>query len=214
MKRNRQPSYALLCARGRATHAAIAKIAVGLKIPGSLKNTIMLAYVDILLEHHESFRILLEKGQCGTALALMRPIYDTLFRFLWVFACASEDQVKEIGTSDSFIFPNDMMVQIDNQLSTDGYFQAIKKAKWKIMCSFTHSGKLQLLGRVSGSHIRPSYTKNQLQEAAHHVDIALLLIARPFFYVHGAAEGVKAVDTLMKEYGGVMKRRRPTRRCS
>ena len=49
------------------------------------------------------------------------------------------------------------------------------------MCSYTHSGALQLARRFTGDELKPNYSEGEISEALYSVTTALLLLANTFF---------------------------------
>jgi hypothetical protein len=111
------------------------------------KVYLLTAYFDIAIEHHSAIDLLIKESLFGSACALVRPIAETVYRAAWVNACASPQQLKQLVADDSFEFPTDMMERTDAVYATDGFFKTIKKTSWKSMCSYTHSGLLQISRR-------------------------------------------------------------------
>jgi hypothetical protein len=61
----------------------------------------------------------------------------------------------------------------------DSFLQKLKEA-WGYMCSFTHSGALQLRRRFTGDELKPNYS-DAIAQALNLVTIALLLLLHTFF---------------------------------
>src|SRR5580700_6833410 len=57
---------------------------------------LFIGFVDIAFEHHESILLLLEKKLTGSAFALLRSLFEALFRAHWVAGCATEEEVMKI----------------------------------------------------------------------------------------------------------------------
>lgn len=94
----------------------------------NLKNDLLIAYFDIILEHHEAIGVLIEKNLVGSGFALVRPTTETFYRALWVNACATQAQLTQMREDDKFEFPKDMMEKIDAAYLTQGFFQGVKRA--------------------------------------------------------------------------------------
>ena len=164
------------------------------------KNYLLCAYIDIMYEHHESVYLLIGKKLYGAAFALERSLFETLFRALWVNACASEEQIKQICTDDGFEFPRTMMNEIDKKYTTDGFFWQVKKGSWKAMCSYTHSGLLQISRRFKGDDVDPYYCEGEIVEVLNASNIAILLMARLFFVSMNKTAEAQRVENMMLQY--------------
>jgi hypothetical protein len=158
-------------------------------------------YIDIIIEHHESVFLLIERRLCGSAFTLLRSIFDSLYRALWVNACASSEQIENICENDKFEFPRATMVsEIDEKYATDGFFSFLKKHSWSSMCSYTHSGLLQISRRFTGKDILPNYSEVEIEEVLNHANIALLLATRLFFGVMNKQAEARDVDDMLLGY--------------
>jgi Family of unknown function (DUF6988) len=166
------------------------------------KSLLLMAYVDIALEHHEAIQRLIKSQLCGSAFALTRSLFDAVFRALWINACATEKQIQEVANRDDAKFPcmNQMVAMIDQRYSTDKFFTSIKKRSWAAMCSYTHSGLLQITRRFTGDEVKPNYKDGEILEVLNATNIAVLLVSRMFFVSVGHQREADKVEKMMAEY--------------
>ena len=166
------------------------------------KNNLLAAYTDITIEHHESIHLLIDRKLYGSAFALVRPLFETLFRIHWVNKRASGDQIEEIYGQDNFRFPKmDEMVQmIDESYSSDNFFIDLKLNSWSAMCSYTHSGLLPISRRFTSGDVRPNYETEEILEVLNSSNMAILLITRLFFISMGQAIEAKESEKMILEY--------------
>jgi hypothetical protein len=64
----------------------------------------MLEYFSIVIEHHEAITLLSAKDLRGSALALVRPIFEIMYKAAWVCTTATPSQVDKLGRA-SLTFP-------------------------------------------------------------------------------------------------------------
>lgn len=166
------------------------------------KNILLMAYVDIALEHHESISLLMRSKLFGSAFALARPLFETMFRALWINKCATQDQIEEVANRDDAKFPNiaQMVQLIDQSYSTGPFFTSIKQTGWATMCSYTHSGLLQITRRFTGD-IKPNYKDAEILEVLNVTNIAIILLARMFFVSMGCHDEAAEAEKMMLDYG-------------
>ena len=171
--------------------------------PSATKNILLLAYMDIAFEHNESIAVLIEKHLYGSAFALMRPLFDTLYRALWVNGCATEAQIEEIAENDSFKFPGvtEMVEAIDRRYASERFFSDIKTESWEAMCSYTHSGLLQVSRRFVGQSVRPAYKDVEVLEVVNSTTAAIILLARMFFVSMNCKKEAEEAERMMFEFG-------------
>ena len=169
---------------------------------GSPKNNLLAAYTDIAIEHHESIHLLIGGKLYGSAFALARPLFETLFRTHWVNKCASCEEIEEIYGQDNFRFPKmDEMVQmIDQSYSSDKFFMDLKLNSWSAMCSYTHSGLLPISRRLTGGQVRPNYDSEEIVEILNSSNMAILLVTRLYFISVGQAIEAGESEKMILEY--------------
>jgi hypothetical protein len=133
--------------RGAEIRAQLVKLVLPHDYPGDVKSPMLLAYVDIALEHHTAIWLLRASELTGSAFALVRLVFDTMLRALWINAVATERQIEQ-ASRDELNFPPMSQMRDDIKQSyfgesekpedvelVDTFFQAIKEA-WRIMCSY------------------------------------------------------------------------------
>ena len=160
------------------------------RYPPDTRSLLLQAYVDIALEHHEAIWLLTKSKLNGSAFAMVRLVYDAMFRAFWINKVASEQQIEQ-AIRDELGFPieticaeitrdyfSDRPLKEAQQFET--LLQLIKKA-WGSMCSYTHSGALQLARRFTGDELEPDYSEGAIAEALNLVTVALLLLLHTFF---------------------------------
>jgi hypothetical protein len=166
------------------------------------KNILLTAYVDIGLEHHKAIYLLIKSELYGSAFALTRSLFETTFRALWINKCATQDKIEEVASRDNAKFPcvAQMVTSIDHTYSTDSFFRSIKTASWAAMCSYTHSGLLQITRRFSGNEVKPNYGDAEILEVLNATSVAIILLSRMFFVSLGCRHEAVEVEKMMAEY--------------
>jgi hypothetical protein len=127
---------------------------------------VYMLFFSTAYEHLTSILLLFRRKKYGSAFALSRSVLEAAFRGLWVLRCAAQDQIDKLTKSDNFNYPPDLVSQLDNAYSKSGHFMRnIKKTYWKPMCSFAHTGMLQIVSRFKIEDLKeecweakPSYT--------------------------------------------------------
>src|SRR5215472_9177562 len=66
-----------------------------LEIPTGDRETIVGALFDQVHEHHKAIYLLLQNSLAGSAFSLVRPMFETFVRGLWLLYCASEKAVEK-----------------------------------------------------------------------------------------------------------------------
>jgi len=156
------------------------------------RTVLVIGAVDQALEHHEAIWLLRERGLNGSALAMVRLVYDAMFRALWLRAIATKEQVEQ-ARRDELKFPSMDKVRGDikrfyfgtpkdpeTAAKLDQMFDSFE-GLWKLMCGFTHSGGLQLARRFTSDEVKPNYTEHELAYALNAATEALLFCSVPLF---------------------------------
>ncbi len=153
------------------------------------KQTLFLAYFDIDVEHLQSLHLLISKDLNGSAFALVRTIYETFFRALWVNAFATSEQLEKIR-NNNFNFMKDegsmgsKIEKLDSYYTGNNFFKDLKSGVWGIMSDYTHSGSYQLSRRWTGSELTPSYKESEILEIIIETTKTYLLFASMLFQIH------------------------------
>jgi hypothetical protein len=188
--------------RGAEIRERVWELLLRREYSGDLKTRVLSAYVAVALEHHEAIWLLKKAGLFGSAAAMVRIVFDTMHRFLWinrpesldaldgsVDAGATEQQIKQAWDDELKSPPmHEMREQIKHAyfgvgVATDEqfakivgeFFESLKHA-WPILNSYTHSGGRQIARRFSGDQVRPSYSKGETAEALNMATVTLLLL--------------------------------------
>jgi len=152
--------------------------------PSDTKTVLVIGAADQALEHHEAIWRLRESALNGSALAMVRLVWDAMLRAVWLNACATDEQVEQ-ASRDELMFPmGDVRGDIkriyfgtpedaENAAKLDKMFDNLAKT-WKILCSYTHSGALQLTRRFTFDQVKPSYTEHEIAQALSAATAALL----------------------------------------
>ena len=59
--------------------------------------TITLAYLTLSLDHHSAIIFLMRNKHFGSALALVRVVFEAMFRAHWVLGCANDERSGSLG---------------------------------------------------------------------------------------------------------------------
>lgn len=175
--------------------------------PDDLRNVVVIGFISQVVEHHESMLLLIRNGKAGSAFALARSIFESMMRGLWISVCATEEQIKDFESKDEFpLNMTDMSKAIDERISPGepgeaGFFEDLKTRAWKAMCSYTHTGLLQLGRRFTGHNVEPSYTDGEIFEATTTATTCVLLLVASFLRVQGHENEGAEADALTETYG-------------
>jgi len=198
-----------IIARGAQIRERLRQLVLRQEYPSDTKSLLLAAYVDIALEHHEAIWLLTERKLNGSALAMVRPVFDTMYRALWINRVATDQQIER-AIDDKVGFDIDKIL---DQIK-EGYFsgrpadevelfsnilQVLREA-WGPMCSFAHSGALPIRRRFTGNELKPNYDDAAVVEALNLVTLALLLLLHMFFVSMNCQKEDEETQRLVRQY--------------
>jgi hypothetical protein len=198
-----------ITAQGAEVRARLRQLFHRHEYPQDTRTFLLRAYVDIALEHHDAIWLLAKCRLNGSAFAMVRLVYDAMFRAFWINKVASEQQIEQ-ATRDELGFPLEkILVEIKRDYFNDrppeeaqlfdSFLQLIKEA-WGPMCSYTHSGALQLARRFTGDELKPDYSEGAIAEALNLVTVALLLLLHTFFVSMKCQQEAEETGTMLLQW--------------
>jgi len=109
------------------------------------RQTLLIGYFDICMEHIQSIHLLINNKLFGSAFALIRPFYETYYRALWMLKFATDTEVEGIATGKfTFSGMGTKIKELDTIYTGTDFFEQLKKNSWNAMCDYAHTGSLQL----------------------------------------------------------------------
>ena len=196
--------------RGAEIRVRLRELLLRHEYPGDRKTCVLSAFVDVALEHHEAIWLLKKSELTGYAFAMVRSVFDSLFRALWINKVATEAQIEQ-ASRDELEFPRMGKLCEDIKESyrepsepdqpelLDSLLGRLKKT-WRVLCSYTHSGGRQLERRFTFHEVKPRYNHGEITEALNLASIALMLLLRMFFVSMRCTEEADETRTMLVQY--------------
>lgn len=137
----------------------------GLDISRDPRILLAVSCYDVVIEHHIGISALLRSRINGSAFALVRPLFETFVRGVWLRHCASDEQI-DLYVSDKVDIKFWQMLEVVEKVDgfDDGVLSGLKKNAWRAMNSYTHGGIQQASRRTSGAYIEPVYLTEEIVE--------------------------------------------------
>lgn len=168
--------------RCRAIHAELLAVQ---GVPALDERQLLLAgFRSLALEHLGSVLGLCTEGRVGSALALIRPLIETVVRGEWLCFCADDLQCQHFmeGRFDrGCIAFRQMTRAVDNVLALGPRLQAIEELN-RSMADFTQTGYEAVVPRFETGQLKGTCLPEQKLQSilrtstllvASHVDVAL-----------------------------------------
>ena len=129
--------------------------------PTGDRNTPLMGLWSVAFELHRAILCLSYNKFFGAAQALVRPLVEAVIRSHIVIMGSDEDLKK---LQDDKYRTNFTTVgkEIDGTFGTGKLFETFLEDAREFLHSFTHSGKMQLIRRFSGSDLTPNYSPNEI----------------------------------------------------
>jgi hypothetical protein len=152
------------------------------------------------MEHQEAIVLLARKGLHGSALALVRCVFEIFYRAVWTYSCAKPHEVTRIWEG-KFVFPpmGDMVAAIDATTEA-AFFQRCKDLSWRDQNEFTHTGRLQIHARFTGNELKSRYPDEMIMAQVSSATMAALLVAILLLKIHGRIPEGERLERLLVSF--------------
>ena len=165
-------------ARGHNLAAWIDHQAQDLPLPGSVRSRLAATCFLVAQEHHQAILLLLSQAYPlhAPAFALVRPVFDTYLRGVWLAHCATDAWLERFAHGDN---PPTMPTMISAIEQTPGFCSGqmsdIYTRSWSAMCAYTHTGSQQILRWNTSDAIQPNYSDDEVDEVISFTGTLVLL---------------------------------------
>jgi hypothetical protein len=133
-------------------------------LPTSKRMKLAAACWHIAIDHQMAITRLIELTLHGSALALMRPTIEAYVRGLWLLNSTTDDEVDLAGRD---AFPSGFFNKLIAELEQPGRLwpgalSHLKGDMWKRLCSYTHTGYMQISARLTSEGLGYAYEDGEL----------------------------------------------------
>ena len=135
----------------------------GLDISSEDRSCLGAGCIDVALEHQKAIVILVGRSLFAPALALMRLTFEAYIRGVWLLRCASDEQLKQFQRDKLSCTFNSLIEDLEKLGAYSvKVLSAAKASSWNTLNSFTHTGYLQAVRRITPEHIAPRYREEEI----------------------------------------------------
>jgi hypothetical protein len=184
-----------------ASTAVVEAIQGGVYPPGR-RVQLQVAYCHLVIDHQRAIGILLEADMLASAFALARPTFEALTKGLWLYYCATDEQLEQQAKGEELDQINPLLDDLACQ-PVDAVvirsLQQIKSKYWKALCSLTHVGYTQLRHWISPAGVQAGYPEPALHELANFASFMVLAAGRELTLRANNAEGTARLTSLLPE---------------
>ena len=152
-----------LLIRTRQLSDTLYRLFDGHKSPSAKREFLAAGAHDAVHEHHRAIGLLVAEGLPGSALALLRPMFDGCVRGLWLRLLASNEEVEQFADEKYDPKPDRVIKRLETISATgaDG-LRRIHDEGWKAMSNYVHGSFRQILGRLGSGFIGSNYTDHEV----------------------------------------------------
>lgn len=173
----------------------------GYKYPDDPRTVVLVGTITQTIEHHEAILLLIRNDKIGSAFALARSVFEAVYRGLWLNFSATEQQVNEFVEKDKLpLNLTEMAAAIDATYHAEGFFEEFRRKTWSALCSYAHTGMLQLGRRFTGAVAKPDYHDHEIAGVAEGITTCVILLAGRFLAAQSHVEDGKKLDALIGTY--------------
>lgn len=126
----------------------------------------------VTLDHAQGIKFCLISSAYSPAFALLRVLFETYIRAMWIEKCANETQLNKFINQDKIVSKNnqkisfkDMVLEVESIHGFPAYLSEIADNTWSGLNSITHSGSIQLHNNFKGNTIQNCYDDEKINEA-------------------------------------------------
>lgn len=164
------------------------------------KNLLLMAFWALLFDYYKGILLLLLKGFCGSAFALVRPVVEALVRS-HVLLMGSDEDVKAIQEDRYRVNFETVGPEIDRACGLGGLFENLMKNARTALHSYTHSGTFQLARRYDGGELKPDYRSGEIIEVIRVTTSAIFMVTSLATKQLKFEDEWKAANELFAEWG-------------
>jgi hypothetical protein len=160
-------------------------------------SQIVMGYLSLALEHHEGIAMLLRNNLRGSALVLIRPIFEILYRAFWIATCSNPQDIEKLWRN-KFEFPTvgKMVSEIDTAIG-DPLFHRVKTLSWNDQNEYTHSGLFQLGSRFTEGALEAFYPDDIIGAQVEATTIVPLMLAILMFEQNNRSDDAEPLRLLV-----------------
>ena len=147
------------------------------RLPNSKRLQLASACWHVTIEHSMAIVELVHATLHGSALALIRLMYEAYVRGMWLMYAATDEDIDRAGR-DKFPRTAVIVAALDRSpLFSSHPFSDLKNQSWERLCSFTHTGYQQIGARLTPQGIGFNYQNSEILEALLWADMIALAAA-------------------------------------
>lgn len=149
----------------------------GLEISSEFRFRAAGGCFDLAMEYQKAIVLLVSNCLYGAGFCLMRPIYESYVRGIWLHKCATPNELANYS-KDKVPHLSELLHSVENLPShQDGILSKAKESSWNFMNSSVHAGYQQIVHRQTESSIEPNYDEKKIKQLTNFANAISCLSA-------------------------------------
>src|ERR1700735_582610 len=70
------------------------------RYPDDVRTVVVIGTISQIIEHHDAMLLLIRNDKLGSSFALVRSIFEGVYRGLWINFCATDEEIGEFERED------------------------------------------------------------------------------------------------------------------
>lgn len=147
--------------------------------PSDNRNALAGAAFDSVLEHQRAVNLIIQNKMHGSALALLRPMYEGCITGLWCKYVATDKRLCEFEEARFNLDPRQVIsdLKATHDVEYRRKLLQIHNQSWRSLHSYVHSGILPISRRLSNSHIGNDYKEDDAVEILQYSNLMAIIAA-------------------------------------
>jgi len=177
------------------------QIVIGKKYTDAERDTLLLAYWELVSDFHRGIHALLLNELFGSAFALVRPTVENLVR-AHIALMGSADEVKSLRDDTYKVNFKEIGAKIDAAFGLGHLMENFLNERTRdALHSYTHGGLQQLGRRFREGEVRPNYGDVEIIEIVRVSTSALFMLTNLVTKHFGFEDDWKKVTEMYCEWG-------------
>jgi Family of unknown function (DUF6988) len=176
-------------------------IVISKKYTDGERDTLLLAYWELLSDFHRWVHALLQNQFFGSAFALVRPIVENMVR-AHIAVMGTAEEVKRLRDDTYKVNFKEIGTKIDAAFGLNHLMENFLNERTReVLHSYTHGGLQQLGRRFREGEVRPNYKDGAIIETIRVATSALFMMTNLLTKHFGFEDDWKKVTEMYLEWG-------------
>ncbi len=169
----------------------IEHLSIQIDVNGDNKRHILFAGLfRVSLTHYHAINTLIEKRIYTSALALVRVLFDSVVRSLYLYYKFNDEDIDKTYEGEAYFPKTDVMCKKLDKVAEISFFEDIRDRVYFSMCDYTHTGAMQITQNLheSASTIESNFSDKLILDTLEGIEALVKVLALHYFEALGLEE--------------------------